>query len=146
MGSRTNVGTSPPGLRDGRNTFPGPAAGFYYPITLTVEDLANSEANIYTYLAPFDMRLMEASVCVDTITSDPQVRVRHAGTDVVASVDMPAADVATALTLVAAERNVPNQSEVEIRLLADSGDAATGIAVLLTYYCRGHVYADTADD
>ncbi len=143
MSSRS--GTLPGHLRDGRTSFSGPCQGGYFPIVVNIESLASTDTRAYTFLAPMDMRLEEVMVNRDTGTGNTTCRVRHDGTDVVASAVVPAVDVATAQTLVAATRNVADGEEIEV-LLTGVTNTSTAMSVLLTYYTRGHVYADEAND
>ena len=137
-------GTLPEHAKDGRTSFSGPLQGGYVTFTVCVDNIANSESPEFEIVAPFDMRIMKITTALEAVTSDPVLIVQNAGTDLVASINLTVAAIDH--TLVAAQRNVAKDALLNVAIVADSGDAATGVCVAITAYARGHVFTDETND
>jgi hypothetical protein len=111
---------------------------------VTVDNLANSETPEFEIVAHFPVRIVAVSTTAEAITSDPQIRVQNAGSDLVASIDFTVAKIDH--TLVAAQQDVARGALINVLFSADAGDTATGATCTITGYATGHVSEDPAND
>lgn len=144
MASRS--GTLPDSVRDGRTSMSGPVQGGYFPLVLNGSALLGAVTYIWRWMAPMDMRLLNVNAYAVTHGGNVQFTVQHNNVDVVATVDFPAADTSTNMTIDTDARDIAKGNDIEITIALDGNDSILHPTVFLMYYTRGHVNAEPVDD
>lgn len=112
----------------------GPVSGALQVLPVQFDDIANSETAIWKWTPPAGMsfEIVDIYVTASATTSDPLLTIgtTAAGTQVVASVTL-VTDLGSATLKTT---SVTSGDVLDVRIVADSGDAAESVSVTITGY------------
>lgn len=141
----------------GRSAAPGPLAGFYlmYAITLADHGVTPDTVLGYDYVAPFDMRIEEACFSLQSKTNTPTygiINVTQSAATIVGTTNFTTGgEVAywngsSDGTGTLGNRNITKGDQIRFVVGNSAGDAAVDVAVMMTFYVKGHVNVSQAED
>ncbi len=129
-----------------RTSFTGPVKGAYHSEKFTFVTVANNDNLLANWVVPAAFRVCRVSAYATTVTSDPTYSVSNGapgGTDTVAARNMPATATLETITPTSttplANRNYAQDDIMQVNIIADAGDAATNLVIVVSGYFIDHM-------